>query len=664
MLTLQEIFATTELKGIISIEDAWTYSKKVEAVLFDLYRMPEQDRQLCLESVKLKNREIHNKINAVMTKLYEEGFNIEGKAAGIIKRYVSEGAGRLIDSITTEDIENIDEIVKEYGLSLDELGIASLKDIISAGKELGSISFRFYADFLNEDKTHMEDAIHKLTENGGYVLCIIDDQLNGSNRAHEIIATIETSDYKDKTICVLLTSNDNTANQKFNNNIFVEFIKKSANNSGKLFENAYLCSLYRIMLKKLQAAKVNAINETFDSAYLDENTANFISQMALSDGALNFDYILKWLDIKEKKHLESKQIEVIKNAIKLSNALNLINVDNAIEVNNYGDEDLYKIDTFDLTVNELRKPIDIGDVFEVDGKNFILIGQECDLAVRRSGERRTEILEFISAELRDKPINYNKEIDHGYEQAIINNFPAGEQIKYISINCGRRYYGKTEIFDMCSFDKNGIAQIYLNDPLSLEVKALISEGMEKMYGNIQDKFENLIEVRNMINNEDLFLEFGRSVGLSTKNNEVIDYFSYAKDDNLIKYNVKRLCRLRKHAGLLHKLYLNHRGRQAEEAVCFSRYLTTYYVLGEKEYKAYCLRSTNDSKNEYDKLHRSHWAVRREDVNEYLMQVYNVGLDIQEEYLYLTKIDEKQLGFNFIKSFDKDKDRVRLTIKKI
>ena len=597
-------------------------------------------------------------LNYCLSELTRIGFETKGKAKNKIYIYVDdEKAIAILKKLTGEHVQNIMDIIQKYGVGLQISGIPSLREILNVAKE-EKIPLRIYTDFTADDQAHFAESIKLLSKDDGYVFCIIDDQLGNEKRAAEIIDVISNSpDLKNKTSTVLLTSNNNEENETYNSSIHIEFIKKessgSVSNISEKISIAYIKSLYRIMLSKLQNAKIEAIDSVFDSLYKQVDTAIYISRLAQYEGSTNFDMIYKWIQTKELLEFEEKRILDIKSIIVLSNVLNNIDPNEETIDKEFVDEnELYSIDAYDTSINQLHKSIDIGDVFEINGSYFVLIGQECDLVVRSKGDRKTEILEFVKAKLYNSTSEIIKS-HFSYENAIIAKFPVeNATLKYIVVDCGKRYYGKPDIFDMCSYNDNGESKISLNQPLDFRVKALLSDGLITLYDLIQKKYLNYNCVKRTLQQEQ-FDEFVKNISLTNANNQVIGYEEFELSaDNVITYDVKRICRLRKHAHILHKMYLNYRGRQAEEAVCFSQCADVVYKLGNYTFIAKCLLSSKSSKNEPENLHKRCWLVPIKDINEYLKSVRKETLETGSDYLELQNKSINLHGLTFKRSYDR------------
>ena len=658
-MDLQDVFRSTNLRCVVSIDDDWNYHNTAEAILYDIYQLPAEDKIRLLTEIQECDNATFNVLKNAITEMEKVGFVTDGKAKYKIYMYISdEGALNIIKAFLDTHVEKIETISKRYGVGLKSTGVVSLKGTIASARELG-IPIRIYTDFSAQDKVHFEKSVSALTANDGYVFCIIDDHMQKENRADEILRLIaDNVAYQKKVGCVLVTSGDNSDKARYDSNIHVEFIQKQTVATKKAIDDfnmqlsmAYLKSLYRVMLANLQIAKKEAIDTVFDNLYKDVDTAVHISTMARIEGVTNFEMINKWIYSKERNEIEEQRIADIKNIIALSNVLNNLQESTSIRDDETGNE-LYSNDSYDKTVNVLHKMIDVGDVFEVNGSYFVLIGQECDLGLRSTGERKTEVLEFVAAHVYDSATEIIKN-QFTYEQAIIANFPTEDgSLKYLTVDCGKRYYAKPEVFDICTYNSEGKSTINISTPLESNVRTLLSEGLINLYVQIQQHFQKYRQVKEKIEDVGLFKSFVKTVGLSNEKNQVIGYDDFLLENDTVTYPVKRVCRLRKHAQLLHRMYLNYRGRQAEEAVCFSRYIEINYKLGESIFRAKCLLSSKSNNNEEHKLYKRPWVVKLHDINHYLNDAGKAPIDTGDCFLEFPKSTTTIAGYCFKKVYDK------------
>jgi|GEM_PF-2565385 len=520
-MDLQDVFRFTNLKCVVSIDDDWNYHNTAEAVLYDIYQLPSEDKNRLLTEIQECDEATFNVMENAITEMERIGFESDGKAKYKIYRYISdERALNTIKAFLDTHVKKIETISKRYGVGLKSAGVISLKDTIATAREMG-IPIRVYTDFSAQDKAHFERSVSELTSNNGYVFCIIDDHMQQENRADEILKLIaDNAAYQKKVGCVLVTSGNNSNKARYDSNIHVEFIQKQTVTTKRAIDNfniqlsmAYLKSLYRVMLANLQIAKKEAIDTVFENLYKDVDTAIHISTMARIEGVTNFEMINKWIFSKERNEIEEQRISDIKNIIALSNVLNNLQESTSIRKDETGNE-LYSNDSYDKTVNILHKMIDVGDVFDVNGSYYVLIGQECDLGLRSTGERKTEVLEFVAAHIYDSATEIIKN-QFTYEQAIIANFPTEDgSLKYLTVNCGKRYYAKPEVFDICTYNCDGKSIINISKPLEQDVKTLLSEGLINLYAQIQQHFQEFSHVKQMIEDEQLFKSFVKIVGLS------------------------------------------------------------------------------------------------------------------------------------------------------
>lgn len=658
-MDLQDIYKSTNLKCVVSIDDDWNYHNTAEAVLYDIYQLPNEEKTRLFAEIEAYDSAIADALKTAIAEMERICFVTEGQAKYKIYMYISdEKALGIIKGFLDSHVEKIETISKRYGVGLKSTGVISLRDTIAAARNLG-IPIRIYTDFSAEDKAHFEKTVCELTTNDGYVFCIIDDHMQKENRADEILKLIaDNVVYQKKAGCVLVTSGNNSDKARYDSNIHVEFIQKQTVTTKKAVEDfnvqlsmAYLKSLYRVMLANLQNAKKDAIDSVFENLYKDVDTAVHISAMARIEGVTNFEMINKWIYSKERIEIEEEKISDIKNIIALSNVLSNLQETNSIRNDETGNE-LYSSDSYDKTVNSLHKMIDVGDVFDVNGSYFVLIGQECDLGLRSTGVRKTEVLEFVAAHVYNSATEIIKN-QFTYEQAIIANFPTEDgSLKYLTVDCGKRYYAKPEVFDICTYNSDGRAAMNISTPLDQDVKTLLSEGLINLYGQIQEHLRNFGKVKEKIEDEQLFNTFVKTVGLSNEKNQVIGYSDFLIENDTITYPIRRVCRLRKHAQLLHRMYLNYRGRQAEEAVCFSRYVEIDYKLGESICRSKCLLSSKSNNNEEHKLYKRPWVVKLDDINSYLDSIGKQKINMEEQFLELPQSTMNIAGYCFKKIYDK------------
>ena len=203
-MDLQDVFRFTNLKCVVSIDDDWNYHNTAEAVLYDIYQLPSEDKNRLLTEIQECDEATFNVMENAITEMERIGFESDGKAKYKIYRYISdERALNTIKAFLDTHVKKIETISKRYGVGLKSAGVISLKDTIATAREMG-IPIRVYTDFSAQDKAHFERSVSELTSNNGYVFCIIDDHMQQENRADEILKLIaDNAAYqKEGRVCV------------------------------------------------------------------------------------------------------------------------------------------------------------------------------------------------------------------------------------------------------------------------------------------------------------------------------------------------------------------------------------------------------------------------------------------------------------------------------
>lgn len=123
---------------------------------------------------------------------------------------------------------------------------------------------------------------------------------------------------------------------------------------------------------------------------------------------------------------------------------------------------MQKEETFDSGehINRFHFPVELGDIFEKtsgSGRQFILIGQPCDLMIRSDGKRSNEPEFVMMAEI----VNKNRVTPTAYDWEI-PNFGANPEETFI-VRLKKIEYIQPCVLDLCSFSGNGESKIVIDD---------------------------------------------------------------------------------------------------------------------------------------------------------------------------------------------------------
>lgn len=165
------------------------------------------------------------------------------------------------------------------------------------------------------------------------------------------------------------------------------------------------------------------------------------------------------------------------------------------------------------TINNSYSPIINGDIFEIDGKEYVLLAQPCDLQLRSNGRRKLEIVTLLKTTIKseeEKAEDNQGKVSYWNEEG----------------SCGIVEYGKEpiqihlDILDLCTYSPNGIGNLALGDenPSPLLSKSQVSRykvlhsSFKKRHQSFSSSFEKFQQVSSEINsfNRELFQNRDRS----------------------------------------------------------------------------------------------------------------------------------------------------------
>ena len=307
------------------------------------------------------------------------------------------------------------------------------------------------------------------------------------------------------------------------------------------------------------------------------------------------------------------------------------------EIENNDFEAFQRFEQYDYHVNEFMTPPMTGDIFYIKGNYYLLLGQECDLSIR-NGRRKNPIAELVPIKLVKNRDMGNFKEKYNYEKLLLGKFlDADGKCCNISIDCTKREVIDNEIIDLCAFNDFGKSEICLNQELKIEAKYLLPIEWQQYYENLKIHLLNLKNKYDLIKEHEEILGFNvvqlvNDMGAS-HNNRLVSIIDFSIEDNVIKYDVKRICRIRNHVLLINKMFLEYRGRQAFNTINMDIGRNTSYaieIMGSDERVA-----GNDvtvilttSRKENENIKRRDWIINKEDI---LRTIKNVKPLESEKY---------------------------------
>ncbi len=204
--------------------------------------------------------------------------------------------------------------------------------------------------------------------------------------------------------------------------------------------------------------------------------------------------------------------------------------------------DIQRLELYEPNVNTYHLPIDLGDVFEnIDTKkNYVLLAQSCDLAVRSDGMRGSQLVEVPLAEIIfQKPSS--KEGARYFELEYFK-LPTSPTASATSgwVDFRARHTVALVVLDFCVYNNDGSARLALADSCA---KTIIPAWVEH-YAYLRAGAEKSI---------DLYRTLNRRRGMSNHANLAIPKASYTdifagsvrttSSTGTLSYNCKRINRL-------------------------------------------------------------------------------------------------------------------------
>jgi hypothetical protein len=153
--------------------------------------------------------------------------------------------------------------------------------------------------------------------------------------------------------------------------------------------------------------------------------------------------------------------------------------------------DLRRLELYEAgtRVNSAHLPLELGDLFELGTKQYILIAQPCDLMVRRDGKRKAKSVVLARTTIPEK------EVDPTFNY-LLDYFEAGSSRKG-AVKLGDTVHISPDVLDLAVFNSDGQCRL---DP-SLSVSALHRSWQmrfEAVRGSLQQHLRYLDEIGGLL----------------------------------------------------------------------------------------------------------------------------------------------------------------------
>lgn len=566
-MNYQELFSSVNVTQIIIIEDDFKQiAYKKERFFYDISRMNLQDREIYLDeiaSISPTQKDILKEYFLSLDSCFEQiedwdesipygdissFFEIIGSTNNELKISMEYQYKLFFD-----DGEKIYRCGSKYGIGMN---IPSYFDSLFnqyIRSENRMKSIKIYDDFDASTQALFKKDLESASCDKS-IVCIVDNFLNGSKRAAEILKTISDNNSPVRKNIIGCIFSSKEAFEEIDDKMFFEYVEKGNEN---LLKICIIKSAYNYFISKLKDETISNIGEAFNKAIKNKNIAFFLSQKSSSEGMSEYDVINEWISLLS---LSNKDQKIIKELIKLSHIINALE-----DSEDLPDSDLQLLNTleaFDYSVNNYYLPIAVGDIFtNSKGEFFVLIGQDCDIVRGKNRNPKNALLELLPAQT--KPQSALQKWANDLEKVSIYNFRKSidESCEILQIKYNNRKYISNEVLSLCCYNPDGKCEISLTKPLTQENIELMPKYMVDYYDDLQKYFTSVKLVKSSLDED-----FKRII-LSDCPSFLLTIDSFNETPNLLSFDLKRICRLtHSYVFFLYKLYLEYRGRQPFQTI--------------------------------------------------------------------------------------------------
>lgn len=620
-MNYKELFSAINCKRIVIIEDDFGQDEyRKERALYDIARMALEDRKQYLaeiEAISFSLKEILSKFLHLLDNCFDEigvwndkipygdiscVFPLIDKISPTLKNSIEE----QYSLFEGENIQKIYELGAKYGVGVTHPAYFDniYEDYLLS--ENRTQSFRIYTDFSAETQRLFSADIEQASSECA-VVCIIDNNLNGINRAKEVLELISKKSETGRQNIVGSIFSSKEIYEEINDVLYFEFTHKE---KPEQLKSCIAKSAYNFFISELRNETISCISGAFDKALKNKGIAFYLAQKAQKEGSSEYEIINDWIRLLSTTPRGDSN--TIKRMIRLSKVIN--SLEDTEELPDIELQKLNTLEAFDYTINDYFLPVASGDVFtNSKGEWFILIGQDCDMARSASRAPKNALAELLPAKVR-RQTDFEKWAND-LRSASIYSFRKEYEAdcEILQVEYQRRKYIANEILNLCAFNSDGQCKISISEPFGSQRENLMPKHMADYYVKLQDFFSAVRTLR--LQAEDAY----ETVISEEYSPRLISFKDFEKTSETVTFDFKRVCRLtHNYVFYLYKLYLEHRGRQPFQTINLIRQeeisLPIYYESKMTDlYLQFCSVPIPEKSNRKDWC----WIIETSDLNRIL-----------------------------------------------
>lgn len=492
---------------------------------------------------------------------------------------------------------------------------------------------------LHDFRLEIEAAMNHTSSN--FCLAIVDKSLEsgggddgGRTLVNELISINKDDTIDAKFICCIYTSRKSPNPKALSeyDHYFVQEIGKNDSDVINSIATVLAQSAYAEVFYSLSRKAVYSAEKACEIVLRNQKNIKYIIDASQNEGIPAFESIKHWFNLTMQKNFDDNEINQVQFLAGLTAFFNQDYLDDHPSFYEITDE-LKKINSyelFDYTVNTRHLSIAPGDIWESNGRYFILVGQLCDFLVRKGKvARNSKIGELYEIDFLKSPPNSKFDINiTGNQKYIeIRHFFDAELGKYrdikINISTPNIFYADLKVLDLATFNKDGNCSINTENTIDQEAINLLPSSYLQYYDKLKNNYLNIAKLRvrelaSLVELEDP-MDFSR--------------MDFTREGHTITHPIKRICRLKgRFYDSLYNNHLNNKGRIDlnlidNSPIYFNKVSASCYFAQDNGNSVTAALDLLESKGEF--------SLRKEDLLENLPEAFHDLINNQPDVIEIT-----------------------------
>lgn len=195
------------------------------------------------------------------------------------------------------------------------------------------------------------------------------------------------------------------------------------------------------------------IDKNCDTLAKNPDLVEYLYGMARAEGESGYEVLQQWISFMFDHDMENSE-ELVK-MMSISACVDAQDTETSFSLT--VPHELSKAassENFLTAVNKHCSATAPGDIFDYNGKMYVLVGQDCDYMMGAERKRNAPLCELVSAEL--VPQDTLSKLDNDQKYVYVSNYLDGEgQTWVLKINYTSRKIISNEILNLCAFNLDG-----------------------------------------------------------------------------------------------------------------------------------------------------------------------------------------------------------------